>query len=185
MRPQLPFEAPSALGLHDHMFVNGGSVQNPLLSQRPAQALNACAQYWPFSECRVVRPQLPFEAPRALGLHGHVFVNGGSVELLTGTGRTLRQGASDFLRSFRWSAVRSALHTTTDILWLLLCLKCNSMEGVAAFACGNCRMHSTIVACHACHMQRTAGLLWVQTCPILGTCRAWGSCGRQISACWR
>ena len=56
--------------------------------------------------CRTLLPQLPFEAPRALGLHGHAFVNGGSVELLTGTDRTLRQGARDFLQSFRWSAVR-------------------------------------------------------------------------------
>ena len=61
-----------------------------------------------------MRPQLPFEAPRALGLHGHVFLNGGSVELLSGTGRTLRQGAADFLQSFRWSAVHTPtpLHTT-------------------------------------------------------------------------
>ena len=58
-----------------------------------------------------MRLQLPFEAPRALGLHGHVFLNGGSVELLTGTGRTLRQGAADFLQGFRWSAVRPGPYT--------------------------------------------------------------------------
>lgn len=67
-----------------------------------------------------MRPQLPFEAPRAMGLHGHVFVNGGSVELLTGTGRTLRQGARDFLQSFRWSAVCSGPYTPLQVIFALL-----------------------------------------------------------------
>ncbi|KAK9833542.1 hypothetical protein WJX81_003706 [Elliptochloris bilobata] len=56
---------------------------------------------------------LPFEAPRALGLHGHVFLNGGSTEVLTGTGRPLQQGARDFLRSFRWSAGVGLVWPTT------------------------------------------------------------------------
>ena len=50
--------------------------------------------------------QLPFEAPRALGIHGHVFVNGGSAELLAGTGRPMREAAHEFVRAFRWTAVR-------------------------------------------------------------------------------
>jgi len=50
--------------------------------------------------------QLPFEAPRALGIHGHVFVNGGSAELLAGTGRPMREAAHELLRGFRWTAVR-------------------------------------------------------------------------------
>ena len=49
-------------------------------------------------------------------------MNGGSVELLTGTGRTLRQGAADFLQGFRWSAVRAGPthHYKLSLLWYLL-----------------------------------------------------------------
>jgi len=65
----------------------------------------------------VRRAQLPWETPRALGLHGQVFLNGGSAELLSGTGRPLRQAAHDFLRTFRWSAARALPQSCPPFRW--------------------------------------------------------------------
>mmetsp|Transcript_32609 Transcript_32609/g.72023 ORF Transcript_32609/g.72023 Transcript_32609/m.72023 type:complete len:528 (-) Transcript_32609:921-2504(-) len=47
--------------------------------------------------------QLPHEAFRALGLHGHVFVNGGNNVQLTGAGRPIRDSVHAFTTSLRWS----------------------------------------------------------------------------------
>ena len=54
-------------------------------------------------------PRVPGLASlRVAGLHGHVFVNGGSVALLGGGARSLRAGADELLSSFRWASVRPA-----------------------------------------------------------------------------
>jgi hypothetical protein len=47
----------------------------------------------------------PLPAMRAAGMHGHVFLNGGNVMLLGGSGRSLRDCWQDFTASFRWSVV--------------------------------------------------------------------------------
>jgi outer membrane protein assembly factor BamA len=52
---------------------------------------------------------LPHTTLQAIGMRGHVFVNGGNAELLSGTGRTFRECALEFASRFRWSLVGCTL----------------------------------------------------------------------------
>ena len=55
--------------------------------------------------------QFPSRGLQEAGIHGHFFVNGGNLSLLSGTGKSLKQSVTqDFAQSWRWSAVR-CLHT--------------------------------------------------------------------------
>ncbi|KAL4421736.1 hypothetical protein ABPG77_002352 [Micractinium sp. CCAP 211/92] len=47
--------------------------------------------------------QLPAESLRSVGIHGHVFVNGGSLVQGVGPGRSLQSAWHEFGTSFRWS----------------------------------------------------------------------------------
>ncbi|KAL4452572.1 hypothetical protein ABPG75_008234 [Micractinium tetrahymenae] len=47
--------------------------------------------------------QLPAESLRSVGIHGHVFVNGGSLVQGAGPGRSLQSAWHEFATSFRWS----------------------------------------------------------------------------------
>lgn len=47
----------------------------------------------------------PVPAMRAAGMHGHVFLNGGNMALLGGTGKGLRESWQEFATTFRWSIV--------------------------------------------------------------------------------
>ena len=49
--------------------------------------------------------QLPHEGLRATGCHGQLFVNGGTIAALSGTGRGLQQCVHELVTSFRWSVV--------------------------------------------------------------------------------
>lgn len=50
--------------------------------------------------------QFPHRGMQALGIHGHLFVNGGNLSLLSGTGRSIHQVVSeDFTKRWRWTAV--------------------------------------------------------------------------------
>ena len=61
----------------------------------------------------IVLLQFPHKGMQALGIHGHVFVNGGNLSLFSGTNRTLHQIVSeDFTQRWRWTAVR---HSTCCI----------------------------------------------------------------------
>ncbi|KAL3152135.1 hypothetical protein ABBQ32_001233 [Trebouxia sp. C0010 RCD-2024] len=52
-----------------------------------------------------LRFQFPSRSLQEAGIHGHFFVNGGSLSLLSGTGRSLKQAVTeDFMRSWRWTA---------------------------------------------------------------------------------
>lgn len=47
----------------------------------------------------------PLPAMRAAGMHGQLFLNGGNIMLLGGSGKSLRDCWQDFTTSFRWSVV--------------------------------------------------------------------------------
>lgn len=47
---------------------------------------------------------LPFETAKAMGMHGHVFINGGSIVGLAGQRKSVGDCGREFGRSFRWSA---------------------------------------------------------------------------------
>ena len=50
--------------------------------------------------------QFPSQSLQEAGIHGHFFVNGGSLSLLSGTGRSVKQAVTDdFMQSWRWTAV--------------------------------------------------------------------------------
>ena len=50
--------------------------------------------------------QFPSQSLQEAGIHGHFFVNGGTLSLLSGTGRSIQQAVTDdFMRSWRWTAV--------------------------------------------------------------------------------
>ncbi|KAI3432894.1 hypothetical protein D9Q98_010476 [Chlorella vulgaris] len=48
--------------------------------------------------------QLPVDAMRAAGIHGHVFVSGGNLVALSGAGRNWQSAWHEFTTTFRWSA---------------------------------------------------------------------------------
>lgn len=87
--------------------------------------LPACCQ-WPnllpcmcsrFVSALIVLLQFPHKGMQALGIHGHVFVNGGNLSLFSGTNRTLHQIVSeDFTQRWRWTAVR---HSTCCFFLLM------------------------------------------------------------------
>ena len=55
--------------------------------------------------------QFPHRGLQDLGIHGHLFVNGGNLSLLSGTGRSIHQVVSeDFTKRWRWTAVRFSCH---------------------------------------------------------------------------
>jgi len=50
--------------------------------------------------------QFPSKGLQEAGIHGHLFVNGGNLSLLSGTSRSIKQAVTeDFIRSWRWSVV--------------------------------------------------------------------------------
>ena len=50
--------------------------------------------------------QFPSQTMQEAGIHGHFFVNGGNLSLLSGTGRSMKQAVTeDFMQSWRWSTV--------------------------------------------------------------------------------
>lgn len=49
--------------------------------------------------------QLPGEGLKALGIHGQVFLNGGSSTLLSSEGRVARAGVRELASTFRWTVV--------------------------------------------------------------------------------
>ncbi|PSC74144.1 sorting and assembly machinery component 50-like protein B-like [Micractinium conductrix] len=57
--------------------------------------------------------QLPSESLRAAGIHGHVFVNGGSMVGLAGGGRPFQQAWHEFATTFRWSVGAGIVWPTT------------------------------------------------------------------------
>ena len=61
--------------------------------------------------------QFPSQSLQEAGIHGHFFVNGGNLSLLSGTGRSMKQAVTDdFMQSWRWSAVcRQLLHLSAAL----------------------------------------------------------------------
>ena len=59
-----------------------------------------------FSLLVQLRFPLPVPAMQAAGMYGHVFVNGGNLVQLSGTGSPLEQSFQNFAKNLRWSAVR-------------------------------------------------------------------------------
>ena len=52
--------------------------------------------------------QFPSRNLQEAGVHGHFFVNGGNLSLLSGTNRSIQQTVSeDFVRNWRWTTVCS------------------------------------------------------------------------------
>lgn len=50
--------------------------------------------------------QFPSKNLQEAGIHGHFFVNGGNLSLLSGGGRSIKQAVTeDFLRKWRWTVV--------------------------------------------------------------------------------
>lgn len=62
--------------------------------------------------CQHVLLQFPHRGLQDLGIHGHLFVNGGNLSLLSGTGRSIHQVVSeDFTKRWRWTAVSLSCHS--------------------------------------------------------------------------
>lgn len=70
-----------------------------------------------------LRFQFPSRNLQEAGVHGHFFINGGNLSLLSGTNRSIQQTVTeDFLRNWRWTAgVGMRWQTTIGTLEVNLC----------------------------------------------------------------
>lgn len=70
-----------------------------------------------------LRFEFPSKGLQEAGIHGHLFVNGGSLSLLSGTSRSMKQAVTqDFVTSWRWSVgVGLRWQTTVGTLEVNLC----------------------------------------------------------------
>lgn len=72
--------------------------------------------------------QFPSHSLQEAGIHGHFFVNGGTLSLLSGTGRSVQQVVTDdFMRSWRWTAVCRFLCLTPSQHYRPLPTMCTSL----------------------------------------------------------
>lgn len=87
--------------------------------------------------------ELPFELAREAGMHGHVFLNGGSVVGVAGREGGLRDRAREFGQSLRWTVVRFGRGSASDCLELpLMAMLRAKLLVTTAHTCGHPRWSS-------------------------------------------
>ena len=69
-------------------------------------AIELCVGPVLWATSRLMASQFPHRGLQELGVHGHLFVNGGNLSLLSGTGRSIHQVVTeDFAKRWRWTVV--------------------------------------------------------------------------------